>query len=120
MTFQEEVELWMQECLGLKVLNDIDERNHRFLEEALELVQACGCSASEAHQLVDYVYGRPIGERHQEVGGVMVTLAALCLAQRLEMHDCADRELARAWTQIKVIRAKQEIKPKFSPLAIEP
>ena len=39
---------------------------HRFLEEALELVQACGATASEAHQLVDYVYGRPVGEPAQE------------------------------------------------------
>mgnify|MGYP006958842284 CR=1 FL=1 len=59
--------------------SDKAERSHRFLEEALELVQACGCSASEAHQLVDYVFGRAVGHASQEAGGVMVTLAALCL-----------------------------------------
>ncbi|MGT2505726.1 hypothetical protein [Cupriavidus basilensis] len=75
-SFQQRVQPWMLECFGAEIAADARERNHRFIEEALELVQACGATASEAHQLVDYVYGRPVGDRHQEVGGVMVTLAA--------------------------------------------
>ena len=71
---------WMLACFGPTIPFDKTERNHRFLEEALELVQSIGCTQSEAHQLVDYVYGRPAGEPSQEVGGVMVTLAALCIA----------------------------------------
>lgn len=98
------------------IAGDPVERNHRFVEEALELAQACGCSASEAHQLVDYVYGRPVGEKAQEVGGVMVTLAALCLAQGLDMHEAGEIELARIWTKVEAIRAKQAAKPKHSPL----
>lgn len=86
MTFQDRVQPWMIACFGTEIAGDTVERNHRFLEEALELVQACGCTQSEAHQLVDYVFGRPVGEKPQEVGGVMVTLAALCLAQSLDMH----------------------------------
>jgi len=103
-------------CFGEKIAGDTDERNHRFLEEALELVQACSCTAHEAHQLVDYVYGRPVGEKGQEVGGVMVTLAALCLAQGLDMHTAGETELARIWTKVEAIRAKQAAKPKYSPL----
>lgn len=114
--FQQQVQPWMMECFGAEISADKAERNHRFLEEALELVQACGCSASEAHQLVDYVYGRPVGEPAQEVGGTMVTLAALCLAQGLDMHQAADVELARVWTKVEAIRAKQASKPKHSPL----
>lgn len=79
-------------------------------------LRPCGCTASEAHQLVDYVYGRPVGERAQEVGGVMVTLAALCLAQGLAMHAAGETELARIWTKVEAIRAKQAAKPKHSPL----
>lgn len=115
-TFQERVQPWMMACFGEMISGDREERNHRFLEEALELVQSTGCTAHEAHQLVDYVYGRDTGEPHQEVGGVMVTLAALCLANALDMHQCGETELARIWTKVEAIRAKQAAKPKHSPL----
>ncbi|TES59219.1 hypothetical protein E2N91_11445 [Pseudomonas syringae pv. tomato] len=106
----------MEACFGAEISSDRQERNHRFLEEALELVQAGGATADEAHQLVDYVYGRSIGEPAQEVGGVMVTLAALCLANELDMHSAAETELARIWTKVDQIRAKQAAKPAMSPL----
>lgn len=115
-TFQQRVRPWMMTCFGEVISADREERNHRFLEEALELVQACGCSADEAHQLVDYVFGRPMGEKSQEVGGVMVTLAALCLAHDMDMHASGETELARIWTKVEVIRAKQASKPKHGPL----
>lgn len=114
--FQQRVQPWMMTCFGAEIAADRIERNHRFLEEALELVQSCGCTANEAHQLVDYVYGRPVGEPVQEVGGVMVTLAALCLANGLDMHQAGEAELARIWTKVEAIRAKQAAKPKHSPL----
>lgn len=114
--FQKRVQPWMMACFGPAIAADREERNHRFLEEALELVQACDCTASEAHQLVDYVFNRPVGEPRQEVGGVMVTLAALCLAQQLDMHEAGETELARIWTKVEQIRAKQARKPKHSPL----
>lgn len=119
-SFQRRVQPWTQTCFGAEIAADVQERNHRFLEEALELVQACGATASEAHQLVDYVYGRPVGDKHQEVGGVMVTLAALCLAQALDMHAAGETELARIWTKVDQIRAKQAAKPKHSPLPAHP
>lgn len=114
--FQDRVQPWMMACFGKMIAGDREERNHRFLEEALELVQSTGCTAHEAHQLVDYVYGREVGEPRQEVGGVMVTLAALCLANGLDMHDAAETELSRIWTKVEAIRAKQAAKPKHSPL----
>lgn len=115
-SFQERVKPWMLECFGPEISADINERNHRFLEEALELVQSTGCTKSEAHQLVDYVFGRDVGETKQEVGGVMNTLAALCLANNIDMHDAGEIELARVWTKIEKIRAKRAAKPKHSPL----
>ena len=114
--FQQRVQPWMMACFGPEISADRSERNHRFLEEALELVQSCGCTDSEAHQLVEYVFGRPVGDPMQEAGGVMVTLAALCLANDLDMHACAETELARIWTKVEAIRAKQAAKPKHSPL----
>ena len=117
-TFQEGVSKWMLECFTPEIAADKTERNHRFLEEALELVQSIGCTRSEAHQLVDYVYGRDIGDPPQEVGGVMVTLAALCLANDMDMNLCGDVELERISDPETVlkIRAKQAAKPKHSPL----
>lgn len=115
-SFQDRVKPWLDACFGEEISRDRQERNHRFLEEALELVQAIGCTASDAHQLVDYVYGRPAGDAHQEVGGVMVTLAALCLANELDMNEAAETELQRIWTKVEAIRAKQAANPKNSQL----
>jgi hypothetical protein len=115
-SYQARVTTWAVECFGERDATDLPMRSHRFLEESLELVQACGCSKAEVLQLVDYVYGRPIGERDQEVGGVMVTLAALCAAQQLDMDAAGERELARVWENMARIRAKHASKPDFSPL----
>lgn len=115
-SYQARADKWLIACFGLEIARDKIERNHRFIEEALELVQACGCTQSEAHQIVDYVFGRPVGEIGQEVGGVMNTLAALCLAHGFDMDAEADREIARCWTKLEKIRAKQAAKPKHSPL----
>ena len=117
MRFQERVSSWLLECFGMDICRDTQQRCHRFTEEALELVQSLGMTASEAHQLVDYVYGRPAGETHQEVGGVMLTLAALCWSQeKLDMETEGEVELARVWESLDKIRAKQAAKPKHSPL----
>lgn len=114
--YQSRVNEWLHACFAPEICADRTERNHRFLEESLELIQSGGCSASEAHQLVDYVFGRPVGEMKQEIGGVMVTLAALCLAYGEDMTEAGDVELARCWANIEKIRAKQAAKPKHSPL----
>lgn len=115
-SFQARVSDWMTQCFGPSYGTEREVLSHRFLEEAIELIQAYGCGASEAHQLVDYVFGRPVGEPHQEVGGVMVTLAALCAANNLDMHANAETELARVWTKMDAIRARQHAKPKFKPM----
>lgn len=111
-SFQQRVEPWMMACFGPAIAADATERNHRFLEEALELVQSCGATQAEVRHLVDYVYGRPAGETAQEIGGVMVTLAALCLAHGQDMHAAGETELARIWTKLEQIRARQLTKPR--------
>lgn len=115
-TYQDRVHDWLVKCFGNKIADCKIERNHRFLEESLELVQACGCTQSEVYQLVDYVFNRPKGEVYQEIGGVMVTLAALCSAQSQDLIDNAEMELSSIWNRIEKIRKKQEAKPKCSPL----
>ncbi|CAJ6623350.1 Uncharacterised protein [Burkholderia pseudomallei] len=117
-SFQQRVQPWMLTCFGAEISADVPERNHRFFEESGELVQSRGMTREEAHALVDYTWSRPVGEPTQEVGGVMVTLAALCLANGLDMHAAGERELARVNepSMIDRIRAKQATKPKHSPL----
>jgi len=122
MTFQTDVYNWAVSCFDKEIANDKVERNHRFLEEALELVQANNCSRLEAHQLVDYVFDRPVGEIHQEIGGVMVTRAALASALGISMQDDGYTELNRILQPeiMEKIKAKQKNKPKHSPLPMTP
>jgi hypothetical protein len=121
-SFQSRVAPWMQECFGAAIASDVRERGDRFLEESLELLQSHGYDRERVATLVDYVYGRPVGEPAQEVGGVMVTLAAYCLATGLDMHAAGETELARIWTKVPQIRAKQESKRGLHtplPVAVE-
>jgi len=116
--FQQEVDRWMDACFGQTIKADKLERCDRFIEESLEFAQAVGYSADRAHALVDYVFGRDVGEVKQEVGGVMVTLAAACNTVGIDIQDAAQTELARVWTKVEAIRAKQAAKPTGSALPI--
>jgi hypothetical protein len=119
LTLQARVRPWMLACFGEEIARDQLERCDRFIEEALELLQVFGYEPARIHALIDYVYGRPVGELEQEVGGTMLTLAALCLAvPGVDMHACGEAELARVWTKVDVIRAKQAAKPHGSALPI--
>lgn len=115
-TYQERVGHWLIACFGEERAKSIRARNHRFLEESLELVQSTGLTREEAHQLVDYVFNREIGEPTQEVGGVMVTLAGVCMANNLDMLNNAETELSRVWSKIDIIREKDRNAPINSPL----
>lgn len=116
MRFQERVDRWLVACFGITIARDKEERSHRFIEESLELVQAAGCTRDEVLALVDYVYGRDVGEITQEVGGVMNTLAALCLSHDVDMLRAGHIELDRCWANSDKMRAKQAAKPRHSPL----
>lgn len=119
--FQARVKPWMLECFGEEISNDVRERGDRLLEEVLELLQSHGYDPARIATLRDYVYGRPAGEPSQEVGGVMVTLAAYCLATNVDMHEAGEVELARIWTKVEAIRAKQASKRGMhTPLPVPP
>lgn len=115
-TFQVRVDEWMQACFPPCVREDCHDRTHRFLEEALELAQANGCSRQDAETLVHYVYSRPRGDPELEAGAVVVTLAGLCTAKKIDMNKAADEELERNWRKISQIRNKHATKPLNSPL----
>lgn len=103
---------------GEAISGDKLERGDRLLEEVFELLQSGDYPIERIRALAAYVWSRPAGEPAQEVGGVMVTLAAYCLAHGLDMHQAAEIELARIWTKVDAIRAKQAAKPTGSALPI--
>lgn len=115
---QPRVQSWMMACFGPEISADRVERGDRLLEEVFEMLQSNGYDPGRIIPLRDYVWGRPIGEPAQEVGGVMITLAAYCLAHGVDMHEAGETELARIWTKVETIRAKQAAKPRHSPLPI--
>lgn len=110
-TFQERVRPWIYKCFP-DIADNIPERIFRFIEEATELAQSLGFSREDVYRTVTWVYSREIGEPYQEVGGVMITLAALCNAAGLDMHENGEIELRRINTpeMIEKIRAKQATK----------
>ncbi|HEV2501444.1 MAG TPA: hypothetical protein VGV39_00110, partial [Mesorhizobium sp.] len=119
-TFQQRVQPWMLACFGEEISADRVERGDRLLEEVFELLQSGGYDPARVLPLRDYVWSRDAGEPSQEVGGVEVTLAAYCLAHGLDKHVAGETELARIWTKVEQIRAKQAAKPKHSPLPVYP
>ncbi len=110
---QDRVAKWVVDCFGKTAADDIAIRCDRFMEEATELVQSLGHSVGSTHAVVDYVFDRPAGEVHQEVGGTMLTLAALCTAASVDLAGAAETELARAIRKTGAIRIKNAAKPNF-------
>lgn len=111
-SFQDAVGKWMDQCFIPSLYSNMVERGDRLLEEVLELLQATGYDQKRVATLVNYVFGRPVGDPGQEVGGVMITLAGFCYVAGLDMHAEGQRELDRI-RQPEVmakIRAKQEAK----------
>lgn len=104
---------WMEATFEPYIIRSKRERSLRFLEEATELVQSLGLTRDDAHNIVEHVYGRPVGEPKQEVGGVTVTLAALTNAAEIDLEQAATVELARCWQNIDKIRAKHAAKPEL-------
>lgn len=104
---------WCRKVFGDSSLLDVSGRNSRFLEEALELVQSLGYDREKAHTLVDYVFDRPVGEKRQELGGVMVTLGILCYIHNMHAWDEGKYELNRISNPevIEKIKEKQKAKP---------
>lgn len=116
-SFQTRVYDWLVECFGNRIADSKRERNQRFLEEALELVQACGMTRGDAQAILNDVFdNKQPGEINQEIGGVMVCLAALCRVQKANMEICGEAELQRIWPLMDKIRTKHAAK---SPLVTD-
>ena len=91
---QAEVFAWARAAFG-ESGTTIAQRGIRLLEEAIEAYQAAGCSAKMAHELVDFVFGRPVGDIRQELGGVGVCTLVLAAAAGASADDEEAREVQR-------------------------
>ena len=87
---------WAIRCFGIEHVSNKAERALRTLEEAVELAQALGVPKETAALCVETVYGRPVGEPMQEIGGVLLTTNILCASLgNLEPDDMLEMEFAR-------------------------
>lgn len=118
-SFQDRVFDWARDCFGEHDTTSREMRTDRFLEEALEMGQACGCDEERALRILRYVYGRPRGEVAQEAGGTMVSLAVLCQAFGIGMSMAGENELHRVLGKIEHIRARHAAKPDFAIPAVK-
>lgn len=115
--FSDRCASWVAQTHGIASQNHLDERVARFIEEAIELAQACDMSEGQVDKINSYVYGRVKGSIRQELGGVMVCLGALASCVNLDMDMAGETELKRCHEHADAIRAKGYNKPAaISPL----
>lgn len=108
---QKDLLAWVTNCFGGEGLTP-RERALRFLEEALELVQAMGLGEGDISKMRRYVYARPVGDVGQEIGGVTVTLYILAEVMGVSVEQVENKEIARVLHPdfVAKIRAKHELK----------
>ncbi len=85
---------WISHVFGIRTLN-LRFRAVGVLEEALELAQACGYPKEKIAGLVEKVYANPPGEVGQEVGGVSISVLALCDTAGISADHCETVEIDR-------------------------
>lgn len=92
---QIEATKWAYRCFAPSEVRSIRQRGLRFLEEAIELAQACGVTKPMIAKLVVAVFDKPIGKIRQEIGGCGTTLLVLASAMCLSADECEAEEMAR-------------------------
>lgn len=118
--FQMRVLFWMRRVWGHRfeeIGMNGKERQLRFLEEALETTQAGGLTREDVISVLNYTYNRPVGHLPQEVGGVYITLSALCTQAGIDMVAEGEKELERIHQPevMERIRAKHDLPPGEGP-----
>lgn len=89
------VSVWAEQAFGAAQTTSIPQRALRLLEEAVELYQAAGCPEDKAHELVTFVFKRPVGVLAQEMGGVGVCLLVLGTAAGISADEREQLEVER-------------------------
>jgi len=94
MSLEVRISNWVRTRIGPEHMHP-RERAMRLLEEAVELAQAEGITADQAHRQIEHVYARPVGRHYLEAAGVAVCLFAWCAARGQKLLDLAMREMER-------------------------
>lgn len=92
---QARIASFVRSAFGDEQATSLAQRALRLLEEAIEAFQSVNGDPEQAHELVDYVFGRPPGVLHQELGGVSVCVLALAAAAGLSAAEEENREVNR-------------------------
>ena len=116
---QERMMAWCRGVFGA-MGTGVHERALRFLEEAVELVQALGMTETQAMRVLRYVYSRSPGEPEQELGGVAVTLNTLADACGLLLGECEENEFRRVQTMPKDVLIKSQRRKANNGIGAEP
>lgn len=117
MNVQANVDDWMKIVFTEEERINAPERSLRCAEEALELTQALGVDRETIHRLVDYVYGRPVGEAPQEIAGTMVTLYSVATALGVDADSLFLKEMARVYHPDVIARCRRRQHEKREALA---
>src|ERR1700687_2889410 len=95
-TLRQELVLdWVTRAFGPDHANSKQQLVVRFLEEAIELYQACGADRGMAHKLIDYIFDRSPGYVNREVGQVGLTLLAVAEAIGISADLAEEDEISR-------------------------
>jgi len=109
---EERVNIWLRDCVGHEVADDLAERNHRFCEEALELLQACGYTRAQIDAMADVVYSKPPSSNQGgECADVIICLVQLARARNIDLVKMVREGIARNWANSDKIREKNRTKP---------
>jgi hypothetical protein len=108
-TFQDRVIIWLHTCFGVTAARERQICNAAFVRSALEAAKASGCAADKARWILEDVYREPASGMREALGGAMIAVARLSLANDLDMRDAGEAELSRLWTDIEQIRHKPEV-----------
>jgi hypothetical protein len=86
---------WCVAAFGNTHASSTQQRGVRFLEEAIEAYQACGCDQAMAHKLIDYIFAKPVGDLPQEIGQVGLSILALAHAAQVSADAEEAAEVGR-------------------------
>lgn len=107
---QREIERWDNDTFGSRT-------GHapivavRVLEEAFEL---CQCYPEITPEIIDkvqsQVYNKTVGQKHQEVAGILVSLLNYCNHADINAQESLKNEITRIWKNQDKIREKNKLK----------
>jgi hypothetical protein len=92
---QQKLVIWGTECFGADHMADHKVRALRLLEEAIEFAQSVEAPIEQCSELVKYVYSRPAGKPHQELGGIGVTWLVAAAALGHSAAEALRAEITR-------------------------